>query len=245
MEVHDTNRSLAELNVWRARMQRKPGFFNKLSKRVQTRVNKLIPEKLHLAITKLLKEMIKGVLFGAGAITGKPQPFENLAATEKAVLKKIEVYKKTGAVEGGLTGAGGFLWGLADFPLLLSIKIKMLFDIAAQYGFDTGDYKERVYLLHIFEIAFCSDEHRNLVYNKMVDWKQKAAILPSDINQFDWRKLQQEYRDYIDLAKMAQLIPVIGAAVGLIANWKLLQKLGTTAMNAYRMRLLEDGKLSL
>jgi hypothetical protein len=39
---------------------------------------------------------------------------------------------------------------------------------------------------------------------------------PYDVDQFDWRSFQQEYRDYIDLAKMAQLIPVIGAVVGAI-----------------------------
>ena len=42
--------------------------------------------------------------------------------------------------------------------------------------------------------------------------------------------------DYIDLAKMAQLLPVIGAAVGAVANYQLLKQLGDTAMNCYRMR---------
>jgi hypothetical protein len=63
------------------------------------------------------------------------------------------------------------------------------------------------------------------------------------MNEFDWRNFQQEYRDYIDLAKLAQLIPVIGAAVGLVVNYRLLKKLGHIAMNAYRMRLEEDGRL--
>ncbi|HLO38686.1 MAG TPA: EcsC family protein, partial [Lacibacter sp.] len=76
------------------------------------------------------------------------------------------------------------------------------------------------------------------VYLKMTDWEMKKLQLPDDINQFDWRNFQQEYRDYIDLAKMAQLIPLIGAPVGLIVNYRLLKKLGITAMNAYRMRLL-------
>jgi hypothetical protein len=40
------------------------------------------------------------------------------------------------------------------------------------------------------------------------------------------------------LAKMAQLVPVIGAPVGVIVNYRLIRKLGKTAMNAYRMRLL-------
>jgi hypothetical protein len=38
---------------------------------------------------------------------------------------------------------------------------------------------------------------------------------------------------------MAQLIPVIGAPVGVIVNNRLLKKLGVTAMNAYRMRVFE------
>ena len=66
------------------------------------------------------------------------------------------MYRKTAAVEGGITGAGGLLMGLADFPILIGIKIKLLFDIASLYGFDVNDYKERVYLLHIFELAFSS-----------------------------------------------------------------------------------------
>jgi hypothetical protein len=74
----------------------------------------------------------------------------------------------------------------------------------------------------------------------MVDWDKKKESLPDDINQFDWRNFQQEYRDYIDLAKMAQLIPGIGAVVGFVVNYRLIKKLGHTAMNAYRMRRLNQ-----
>ena len=70
----------------------------------------------------------------------------------------------------------------------------------------------------------------------MTGWEEKRKSLPEDINQFDWRNFQQEYRDYIDLAKMAQLIPVIGAPVGVLVNYRLIKKLGITAMNAYRLR---------
>ena len=68
--------------------------------------------------------------------------------------------------------------------------------------------------------------------------------MPDDINQFEWRQFQQEYRDYIDLAKMAQLIPGIGAVVGIVVNYRLVKKLGYTAMNAYRMRHFENKLLS-
>ncbi|PTT05509.1 EcsC family protein, partial [Caulobacter sp. HMWF025] len=47
------------------------------------------------------------------------------------------------------------------------------------------------------------------------------------------------YRDHIDLAKLAQLLPVVGAPVGAIVNWRLVEWLGQTAVMAYRMR--EEG----
>jgi hypothetical protein len=235
------NRSIQkELSTWQKEMLRKPSLFNRFSKRMQTKINSFIPEKIHAAITATIKQLIKAVLFGAKYTTADPLLRGTLEERELAVVKKIDTYKKTAAVEGGIAGAGGILLGLADFPVLIGIKLKLLFDIASLYGFDVSDYKERVYLLHIFELAFSSDAHRKTVYLKMTDWEQKKQALPDDINQFEWRDFQQEYRDYIDLAKMAQLIPLIGAPVGLVVNYRLLKKLGRTAMNAYRMRLLND-----
>ncbi|MEO8765451.1 MAG: EcsC family protein [Ginsengibacter sp.] len=229
-----------ELVVWQKRMLRKPSFLNKLSKKVQDKINTWIPEKIHKAITATIKQMIRGVLFGATHTTAKPLHNQSIHEREVAVRQRIEFYRTTAAVEGGITGAGGILLGLADFPILLGLKLKLLFDIASCYGYNVDDYKERVYLLHIFELAFSSDQHRKQVYLKMVDWDKKSNDLPGDIHQFDWRHFQQEYRDYIDLAKMAQLVPIIGAPVGAVVNYRLIKKLGVTAMNSYRMRLLQQ-----
>ncbi|WP_462219962.1 EcsC family protein [Ferruginibacter sp.] len=227
-----------ELTAWQKKMLSKPSLLNNLSKKIQTKINTWIPEKIHKAITVAIKQMIRGVLFGAAHTTAQSLLTGNLQQREEAVQKKIDWYRNTAAVEGGITGAGGILLGLADFPILIGLKIKLLFDIAAIYGFDVNDYKERVYLLHIFELSFSSDAHRKNIYIKMIDWEEKRKNLPEDINQFDWRNFQQEYRDYIDLAKMAQLVPVIGAPVGVLVNYRLIKKLGITAMNAYRMRIL-------
>ena len=228
----------SELKVWQKKMLRRPSLLNNFSKKIQTKINTWIPEKVHNAITVTIKQMIRGVLFGATHTTSNPLMNASLEERENNVQKKINLYKKTAAVEGGITGAGGILLGLVDFPVLIGIKLKLLFDIAALYGFDVNDYKERVYLLHIFELAFSSDSHRKNVYTKMTDWDEKSKNLPDDIHQFDWRNFQQEYRDYIDLAKMAQLVPLIGAPVGVFVNYRLIKKLGVTAMNAYRMRLM-------
>lgn len=230
----------SELAVWQKQMLQRPSFFNRLSKNMQVKINTWIPEKVHQVLTTTIKQMIRGVLFGATHTTAKPLTFGSLQECESAVLQKIEMYRHTAAVEGGITGAGGILMGFADFPILIGIKLKLLFDISSIYGFNVKDYKERVYLLHIFELAFSSHVHRRKIYLEMVDWDRKSNELPEDIHQFDWRNFQQEYRDYIDLAKMAQMIPLIGAPVGFVVNASLIKKLGLTAMNAYRMRLLKN-----
>jgi len=230
----------SELSVWKKQMVRHPSFLNKLAKRMQTKMNSWIPDKIHTAITTTVKQMVRAVLFGATYTSVKSATEKSLEVREAAIHERIKMYKNTAAVEGGVTGAGGLLLGLADFPILIGIKIKLLFDICSMYGFDVKDYKERVYLLHIFELAFSSHAHRKEVYLKMVDWDERSKQFPKDINQFDWRSFQQEYRDYIDLAKMAQLVPIIGAPVGAVVNYRLIKKLGRTAMNAYRMRWFEN-----
>jgi uncharacterized protein (DUF697 family) len=232
-----------ELLAWQHKVQKKPSMANRIAKHLQTRVNNFIPEKVHRIITVTIQKMVEGVLFGAKYTTAKPKTDASLQLREAHVKERIEFYRKTASAEGAITGAGGILLGLADFPILVGIKLKMLFEIAALYGYDVKDYKERVYLLYIFQLAFSSQQGRNEVYKHISNWQGYSSTLPHDVKEFDWRSFQQEYRDYIDLAKMAQLIPVIGAAVGAIANYKLINQLGETAMNCYRMRKMSALKI--
>lgn len=225
-----------ELKAWQRKMEKRPSVINDVSKDIQVAMNRLIPEKIHQVITAAIEQMTRGVLFGAGFTTRKPRTFDSLEAREQYVLGRIDFYRTTAAAEGAVTGFGGVLLGLADFPIWLTLKMKMLFEIAAGYGIDTKDYRERVYILHIFQLTFSSQRRRREIFAIMKDWKRVSQELPDDIHQFDWRNFQQEYRDYIDLAKLLQLIPGIGAVVGAYVNHRLTKKLGVMAMNAYRMR---------
>ena len=230
---------LPELRDWQKKMQRKPTFTNRMARTLQQKANRLIPEKVHNVITGAVKHTIKAVLTGAEFISSKPLANASLEAREYRVQDRINVYKNTSAAEGAITGAGGILLGLADFPIWLTLKMKLLFDIAGLYGHDVSDYKERLYILFVFQLAFSAGEYRRDIYAKVADWDNYSKTLPS-FDEFDWRSFQQEYRDYIDLAKMLQLIPGIGAVVGFYVNHKLTEKLGKTAMNAYRLRWLSE-----
>lgn len=231
-----------ELFLWKRKMTKRTGLIGRTSKNVQTKVNGLIPEKVHQVITESIKNMVKMTLVGSNIKMKKRLPLElNLQERDELLQEKLTTFRKTAVVEGAGTGAGGILLGLADFPLLLSIKMKFLFEAAAIYGFDTDEYEERLYILHIFLLAFSSEEKRKETLEIMEHWEQQKCL----IGEMDWRDFQQEYRDYIDLVKMLQLLPGIGAMVGAVANYNLLDQLGETAMNSYRLRLLSKNGLDI
>jgi EcsC protein family len=77
-----------EMKKWQQQMLRKPSLFNRMSKGMQTKINTWIPEKIHSAITATIRQLIKGVLFGAKLTTAKPLSNASLQEREFAVEKK-------------------------------------------------------------------------------------------------------------------------------------------------------------
>lgn len=217
-------------------MLKPAGAFARASKGVQARVTRMIPEQVHATLTSVIEGMTRTILTGADLTTARPLVDASLRERDVRAAAALDGYRKAAAVEGGVAGAGGFLLSLADFPALLVLKMKLLFDLSAIYGHEADRFSERLFILQLFQLAFSSAEHRAKVFAGIEDWDQRTH--PEDYAHFDWRAFQQEYRDYIDLAKLAQMIPVVGAPIGAIVNWRLLQRLGGVAMNGYRLRAL-------
>ncbi|OAS83992.1 MULTISPECIES: EcsC family protein [Metabacillus] len=226
-----------EARLWKQKLMRKPSFLERSSKKAQVKFNQFIPEKVHHTITESIKKMVQATLVGSN-ITTFPKKIENLTFEEREqlVLKSIDTFKKTAAIEGASTGAGGILLGLADFPLFLSIKMKFLFEVASIYGYSTKEYEERLFLLYIFQLAFSSETHKEELLGLIEQWETKKH----EVKDLDWRIFQQEYRDYIDVIKLMQILPGIGAVVGGVANYHLVQQLGECAMNCYRLRIFSN-----
>ena len=64
--------ALIELHAWQRQMQRPPSLLNRFARRVQIRLNTLLPERVHQAITGAIKQMVRGVLFGSQHTTSNP-----------------------------------------------------------------------------------------------------------------------------------------------------------------------------
>lgn len=230
-------RALEEVEEWKRKIQKRSSILNRVSKKAQTKINSYIPDKVHQTITEAIKQMIQATLAGSNIIKKKNLPFfHSLQGKDEELTKKISQYKKVAVVEGAGTGAGGLLLGLADFPLLLSIKMKFLMEAATTYGYDTDQLEERIYLLYIFQLAFSSEEKRRETLEVIENWEEERHKIAS----LNWQELQQEYRDFIDFVKMLQLVPGIGAAVGAYANYNLMDQLGEAVRNVYRWRYFQE-----
>lgn len=231
-----------QLAEWERRLFKQPGLLERTSKSLQTKINEKIPAKVHQAITSAVKGIFHTVLFTLDYVPqGLPQTGLTLRERDEKAAALLNTYKKIAAAEGAGTGAGGIALGLVDFPALIAIKMKYLFELAHLYGYSTRDYRERLFLLYVFQLAFSGRDHRLDVYRTVRDWDSFSMSLyagEQGLQTLDWAKLQQEYRDAIDFRKMLQLVPGIGAIVGAWANYSLLEELGDAATNAFRLRVL-------
>lgn len=243
MSVYE-ERVRLELEKWKRDILKRPGYFEKTAKKLQGKVNQIIPDTVHKTITITVKGLVRTVLFGLEYVPkGLPQSGLSLEERDKMAKDLVTRYQRIAAAEGAGTGAGGILLGLADFPALLAIKMKFLFELAHIYGYDTRDYQERLFLLYVFQLAFSSQEKRNALFRIIVDWEHFIAEWPPGeeyIQKVNWEEFQQEYRDAIDFRKMLQLVPGVGAVVGAWANYGLLEDLGKTGINCFRLRILHD-----
>jgi hypothetical protein len=223
-----------ELTAWERQIMKRPSLTNRTSKGIQTKMQNLIPQKAQNLITAAIKAMVETVLAGSSLLTKEKRAINpTLAESEFLVERAFNTYYKIAVAQGIGFGLGGFLINLADLPALLTIKMKFLFDCSKLYGFDVDEKTERLFILYVFQLAYCSDQRRLEIFPIIKEWDKHAGQI-----EMNWEKLQIEYRDYMDIAKLLQFLPVVGAVAGGAANHNLITKLKITAMNCYRLRVM-------
>src|ERR1044071_8828754 len=93
MELYE-EKILAELRAWQKRMMRNPSFVNRTTKKIQDKLNNLIPERIHRGITTAIKGMVRTVLLGAKFTSKRAVRNQSFEAREAVVQEKINFYKK-------------------------------------------------------------------------------------------------------------------------------------------------------
>jgi hypothetical protein len=132
----------------------------------------------------------------------------------------------TAAIEGGGTGLGGALLIAADIPLLFGINLRLIQQISSCYGFSLRGPAYRPLVLAIFNVASSgSSEAKHQALREISvaasafvnDLPYKGRINGTFRDQN--RHIPREIAKNIAGRKIAQAIPIAGAAVGAGINY--------------------------
>lgn len=233
------NPRYSELQDWLKAEMKKPNLLDKGADKVQKYFQKFVPSQINNAITKGMEGFTRLVMGGSGIMLPKVEAGLSVEESARRSEKSIENYVHMGMISGAGTSAGGIVTGLLDLPLLMSFKIKLIFEIGSHYGYDLKDPRERYFALMIFREAFSSPIRKKEHLQALIHFETQKENLKQPLEKVDWKGFQQEYRDYIDLAKLLQFVPGIGIVVGATVNRQLMLRLGKTAIYAYELRYFQ------
>jgi len=150
------------------------------------------------------------------------------------------------AVEGGGTGLGGAVLIAADIPLLFGINLRLIQQIGAAYGFDVSGPEFGPLVLSIFNVAASgSRESKNESLREITvaaaavahasNYKGRVSGTFRDQN----RHLPREIAKNIVGRKIAQMIPIAGAAIGAGINYWFTTETAETAFMLFRALYIE------
>jgi hypothetical protein len=157
--------------------------------------------------------------------------------------------KLLAAGEGGVCGAGGVGAAAADLPLLFGVAFRGVQQVGTCYGFDMDDPDVRPAVLGIFNVGagagsaakarFLVDIHvaaeafaKRWTYQQVAE--RTATGTAAQTLKRMTRRLPQRIAHKVTKQKLAQALPLIGAAVGGTFNYQFVGRTLTAARMAFR-----------
>ncbi len=156
-------------------------------------------------------------------------------------------YKAAASVEGGATGAAGLPGIAIDIPALVTLNLRAIGEYATYYGFDVDSQRERLWVMNILGYASSPNDSA-----KQVAMAQLVRIAQDVARRKPWKVLEKQafvkivkriaeaVGIRITKAKMAQMVPAVGAAVGAGFNAYYTSRVCDAAYYLYRERFLAE-----
>lgn len=154
-------------------------------------------------------------------------------------------YKGIALAEGAGAGAVGVAGMVVDIPTLITLNLRAIGEYATYYGFDIERQEERLFAFNILGLSSSpTDASKQLAMSQLVKISQQVASKQTweQLNKNAFVKIIQEITKALGIrltkAKLAQAIPIAGAAVGGGFNAYFTNKVCEAAYNLYRERFL-------
>ena len=156
-------------------------------------------------------------------------------------------YKSMAFAEGGAAGMTGAAGLAADIPALVGLALRAVNEYATYYGCDIDREQERIVALNVLLTASSVSEASKQAAVAELTKVSLEVTDPKTENQADAslavedvEKLAEKLGIRLIRAKLGQLIPIIGAAVGGGYNAWYISAVTETAQSTYRERYLVD-----
>jgi len=163
------------------------------------------------------------------------------------VLDRISAQSLThGKIAAGLEGAGmgwgGLMFVAADIPALITLNLRFIGQIGATYGFECDTEQEKQFVLNLLGYS-AADQGARVAFAHHLN-----QIALAEARRMPWRfmdqfamvqvvkKVAEAMGIRLTHAKLAQLVPVLGAAVGAGVNYSFTHDNLVAARMMYRKR---------
>ncbi|NYF25450.1 EcsC family protein [Sporosarcina sp. JAI121] len=248
---------LKKVEVWE-KDQSDLWFWEKLGRLPFKIIDKFTPTFIQNKIGLLLDELGQYVQTGGSYLSSAskiPAYYPDLVVNTLEDVEKLDIStmdtavekitgnrKKIATFQGAGTGIGGIFTLTIDIPLLLSLQLKTLQDIAICYGYDPKIKEERLFIVKCMQFV-------------SADIVGKQAIL-AQLSQFDnpddstkrevlselqgWREVIFSFRDQFGWKKLFQMIPIAGLVFGAFINRSAVNDIAEAGKMLYRKRRIME-----
>jgi len=226
-----------------------PRAVRSLSKPIGFLTNRLIP-------AEVIEAAIRGADWAASGLIRKTaiqHDFSDVEACEEAVAEVRRWALGYAVTGGGAAGAFGALGLALDVPATITLALRTVRLTGLCYGFGADTEAERVYILDILQLAGANN------MKEKVEAIERLAKERASVDGADWQKIVRMTGQTsgslaatrrvaatlgvnLSTRKVAQLAPLIGAAVGAGVNAAFLNDVAAAARFAYRERWLQTNE---
>lgn len=266
MKYYD-QQALAEVNAWRAPSESAISKFLKpVTRRVEQASDWAADTRLGVVILKAIAGTVAVVNDGAawsvrtGAILSEYQGdghggIRQLSDIHSLELERVEKtvgylaakYRALALAEGTAAGSLGLPGMALDIPALVALALRAVNEYATYYGYDVALESERYVALTVLAVATGGDSAAKQVAMTEV---AKATVMAAKKKSWDElqrvalvrliQKVAEQLGIRLTKAKLAQVLPVVGGAIGGGFNAWYISKVCFAARMVYRERFLRE-----
>lgn len=170
---------------------------------------------------------------------------DTLKSVDKAAGSRVASSKFAGTADGTVLGVFGM--GMPDIPIFLGLLLKSCYEIAAAYGFDYRDPRERKYTIAVMKTAFSREEDRVTASRECDDLAgimERGEEFEREITDDDMKDIAEVLATEMLVAKFLQGFTFFGV-VGGAFNYNMMSKISKAARLKYKKRFLYKHMLRL